>query len=105
MKVNNRITQLNLADIYEVKSNENYVEIHATNGTNLVRSTFTDFSQKLPPGFTLEIARGHLLARHQISGWEKDEKGYLKIFMKYGKEQIVSKRMQKSVLAYLAEFH
>lgn len=105
LKVNNRITQLNLADIYEVKSNENYVEIHAINGTKLVRSTFTNFSQKLPPGFTLEIARGHLLARHQISGWEKDEKGYLKIFMKYGKEQIVSKRMQQSVLAYLAEFH
>jgi DNA-binding LytR/AlgR family response regulator len=60
---------------------------------------------EFPPNFTLEISRGHAIARHQINGWHRDSSGRLLVRLKTGEEFMVSKRLQKDVLQYLELLH
>ena len=98
LEINGQTTPLGLSDIYWVKSSENYVEVCSTLGRGLIRSTFTKFRQKLPPGFTLEISRGHIVARHQIKSWKRGPHGHLEITLKCGAIVGVSKRLRKGAL-------
>jgi len=91
-----------ISEVYMVKSNQNYVEIHSSCGTGLIRSTFTQLIERFPPNFILEISRGHALARHQVNGWRRDSLGHLLIRLKTGGEFTVSKRLQKEVLHRLS---
>ena len=97
LEINGQTSQIPLANFFWVKSNENYVEICTTQGRGLIRSTFQAFCEKLPPGFTLEISRGHVVARHQIKSWKRNPNGHLEITLKCGASFPVSKRLQKEV--------
>jgi two-component system LytT family response regulator len=101
LEVQGTTTQLSISDIYWVKASENYVEIFSAQGNGLLRSTFLSFKNNLPPGFTLEISRSVIVARHQVRDWERDSKGHLHINLKCGIAHKVSKRMQKDVLHQL----
>ena len=105
LEINARTTTISLFDILSVKSNQNYVEIHSSRGTGLVRSTYTRLTDGFPPNYTLEISRGHAIARHQINGWHRDSSGRLVVRLKTGGEFAVSKRLQKDVLQYLELLH
>jgi len=94
-------TPLTISDIFWVKASENYVEICSTPGRGLVRSTYTEFKRLLPAGFTLEISRGLLLARHQIQQWKRDPNGRIEITLKCGGVFKSSRRMQTEVLRQL----
>jgi two-component system LytT family response regulator len=104
MEIKGKTTTIPLKDIYALKSNENYVEVHSTIGIGLIRSTFTRLVERFPSGLTLEISRGHVLVRHQINGWQRDEGGRLLITIKNGQEFVVAKRLHKEVLQHLEEF-
>ena len=98
LEINGQKKPVSIADIFWVKASENYVEICTTLGRGLVRSTFTGFQRKLPVGFTLEITRGMMIARHQIKSWQRQTKRGLEITLKCGSTFQVSKRQQKEVL-------
>ena len=102
LEINGKSSSIPIQEVYAVKSNQNYVEIHFSRGTGLIRSTFTKLIKRFPPNFILEISRGHALARHQINGWRRDNSGHLLISHKTGTEFMVSKRLQKVVLKYLS---
>lgn len=101
LEIGGRTSRVALTDLYWVKSSENYVEVCTTQGKGLIRSTLTNFQKKLPAGYSLEIARGLLMARHQIKSWSRDSKGHLIITLKCGATFPVSKRQQKEVLELL----
>lgn len=98
LEINGRMTPLSITDIHWVKSNENYVEVGTNLGKGLTRSTFTHFRDRLPPNFTIEISRGHVVARHQVQSWKRDPKGHLALALKSGLIVNVAKRLQKEVL-------
>ncbi|NDC80442.1 MAG: DNA-binding response regulator [Verrucomicrobia bacterium] len=97
LEINGQTSQIPLANLFWVRSSENYVEVCTTEGKGLIRSTFQSFRDKLPPGYTLEISRGHIVARHQIKSWKRNPKGHLEIILKCGAVFLVSKRLQKDV--------
>lgn len=101
LELNGRTSQVPLSDLFWIKANENYVEVCTTNGRGLIRSTFQNFCTRLPAGYTLEISRGHVVARHQIKSWKRGPKGNLEITLKCGASFPVSKRLQKEVLEQL----
>lgn len=105
LEINAKPTTISLFDVLSVKSNENYVEIHSSHGTGMIRSTYRRLIDGFPPNFTLEISRGHAIARHQIIGWHRDQSGRLIIRLNTEREFTVSKRLQKNVLQYLELLH
>ena len=101
VEIQGLITPLTISDIFWVKASENYVEICSTAGRGLVRSTFAQFKRLLPAGFTLEISRGLIVARHQIQHWKRDPSGRIEISLKCGGVLKSSRRMQKDVVQQL----
>ena len=101
LEIGGSTTPLTISDIYWAKANENYVEVCSTAGKGLIRSTFTNFKHNLPAGFTLEISRGLIVARHQIKQWRRDFNGHLYVILKCKGVLRVSKRLQKEVLQQL----
>jgi len=99
--INGLSTPLTISDIFWAKASENYVEVCSTAGKGLVRSTFHNFKNSLPAGFTLEISRGLIVARHQIKQWRRGAKGHLEIILKCNGVLKVAKRMQREVLQQL----
>jgi two-component system LytT family response regulator len=102
LEISGKSSSVPISEVYAVKSNQNYVEVHSSCGTGLIRSTFTQLIGRFPPNFILEISRGHALARHQVNGWRRDSSGHLLIRLKTGGEFMVSKRLQKEVLRHLS---
>lgn len=96
--INGHSTPLTISDIFWARASENYVEVYSTAGKGLIRSTFQNFKNRLPVGFTLEISRGLIVARHQIKQWRRNSKGHLEIILKCNGVLKVSKRLQKEVL-------
>jgi len=103
--INGLSTPLTISDIFWAKASENYVEVCSTAGKGLIRSTFQNFKKSLPAGFTLEISRGLIVARHQIKQWGRDSKGHLEIILKCNGVLKVSKRLQKEVLQQIELLH
>lgn len=101
LEMNGHTCHISLSEILWAKANENYVEVFAVGGRGLIRSTFQNFCQRLPAGFSLEISRGHVVARHQISSWKRGHKGNLEIILKCGAAFRVSKRLQREVFYQL----
>jgi two-component system LytT family response regulator len=102
LEINGKTRALSITDIHEIRSSENYVEVHSVLGVGLIRSTFAKMIQRLPAGFCLEVGRGRVIARHQIRAWQRDKQGHLIINLKSGADILVSKRSQKQVLQDLS---
>ena len=105
IEINDLSTPLTISDIFWAKASENYVEVCSTAGKGLIRSTFHNFKNLLPVGFTLEISRGVIIARHQIKQWRRDSRGHVEIILRCDGVLKVSKRMQKEVLQQLELLH
>lgn len=81
---NGQKTFLELSEILRAESMGNYVLFHTPRGTALKRSTFSDVQKKLTAPLFLEISRGRIVARHQITAWKRDARGRLHVRLASG---------------------
>ena len=89
------------ADIWGVESMGNYVLLQTPRGRAVKRTTFKQIRQKLVPPLFLEIARGRLIARHQITGWRRDAAGRLLLQVNSAPPVRVSRNHASKILAEL----
>jgi len=92
---------LELAEIIGAESMGNYVLLHTSRGSAVMRATFKHIRQKLPPSLFLETSRGRLVARHAITGWKRDALGHLLLQVEKGSPLRVSRSHAARVLKIL----
>lgn len=74
VKCNHLFLKIALADILFVESEHNYVQVTLTDKKKvLVRSGFSDFLQKLPPGFFLQVHRRYVINLRHIQAFDGTE--------------------------------
>jgi len=94
-----RVVQL--AEIIMTESMGNYMVLHTLQGRAIQRATFKQTREKLPPRLFLEIARGCMVARSQVRGWSRDNRGHLVLELSGGKTVRTAKSRNGSVLKAL----
>jgi len=92
---------LKLPEILGAESMGNYVLLHTTKGKAVKRATFKKVRQKLPPSLFLETARGRMVARRIIRGWQRDPSGKLLLNLASGSPIQVSQTRIPRVLKTL----
>lgn len=90
-------TILELSEILRAESMGNYVLFHTPRGKALKRATFSQVRQKLPAPLFLEISRGRIVARHQITAWNRDDRGKLQLQLASG-ESMQASRSQATLI-------
>ena len=95
-------TVLEATDILGAESMGNYVLLQTIKGKAITRATFKQVRQKLPSPLFLEIARGRLLARHHITGWQRDSGGRLLLHLAFGPPAQVSRNHASRIQRFLA---
>lgn len=90
-----------LPEILGAESMGNYVLLHTTRGKAVKRTTFKKVRQKLPPSLFLETARGRMVARRIIRGWQRDSSGKLLLNLASGSPIQVSQTRIPRVLKTL----
>lgn len=92
---------LKLPEILGAESMGNYVLLHTTRGKAVKRATFKKVRQKLPSSLFLETARGRMVARRIIRGWQRDPSGKLLLNLASGSPIQVSQTRIPRVLKTL----
>lgn len=66
-----------LGEILSAESMGNYLLLHTTRGKAIKRTTFKEFSAKLPPLFFMETGRGRTVAMQSVRAWHRNDGGRL----------------------------
>ncbi len=90
-------TVLELSEILRAESMGNYVLFHTVRGRAVKRATFSQVQKKLPAPLFLEISRGRIVARHQITAWNRDDRGKLQLQLASG-ESMQASRSQATLI-------
>lgn len=91
-----RTFYIDQADILFVEAAGNYVEVHTTKRTHLVRGTLSGFDRKLDDRFA-QVHRSRIVNRTHISSLEPTASGDVKIRLDEGREVIVSRRFKAAL--------
>lgn len=73
IRVNRRSVRLEIAQILWVEGLKDYLRIHTPTDKWVIKSTLTDFANRLPKADFVRIHRSYIVNRHQISAYDREE--------------------------------
>ena len=101
IKVNGRIVLLNIDDVEWITSEGNYVSLHSTGKTYLLRETMDRIEKKLDPDAFVRLRRSTIVRIDQIQELHPTSQGEFEVHLKDGTRLSSTRRYRKNLQAAL----
>lgn len=101
IKVNGRIVLLNIDDVEWIASEGNYIRLHSTGKTYLLRETMDRIEKKLDPDAFVRLRRSTIVRIDQIQELHPASKGEFEVRLKDGTRLSSSRRYRKNLQTVL----
>ena len=97
IKVNGRIVLLNIEDVEWITSEGNYVSLHRTGRTYLLRETMDRIEKKLDPDAFVRLRRSTIVRINHIQELHPTSKGEFEVLLKDGTRLSSTRRYRKNL--------